>query len=422
MYSTLAYTQSDSVDIILKSNVNDTIKIINIHNYLNNKLSEYDILIKGGNAMLSLAEKTNWERGKLYGYYNLGYGLDGNQNFEEAIKCYYAGLPIAEKLNENKIKYDLYNFLGIISSIQDQHKKAIYFFKKSLDVCIKMNNKSAVGVIKNNIGIEYNELKQHNIALVYFKEALPVFLENRLNGKIELFGNLLDTYISLNDEKSANDYYNKLKTEISLPYYKSNLMYIESAYLSFGHYNIYKKNYKQAIKDLDSCIIILEKKPFFDQLKKAYNYRSMAYEELGNHKEALRNYKLYIANRDEIMNGELIRKSLEEENKFKNIKTQLELEKNKKDNEIKRLKIKRTSVVLISLSSVVIILILSLFFVFRLLKLRRNDLTLLKNKNEIIEEKQKEILSSIRYAKRIQDSFLASEKYIQKKLHNLMGK
>lgn len=422
MFSTSAVAQIDSIDFILNANLNDTTKINSIHKYLNNKLSEYDILIKGGNAILTLAEKTNWEKGKLYGYYNLGYGLDGNQNFEEAVKCYYAALPLAEKYNNNRIIQELYNYLGIISSIQDQHKKAIYFFKKTLEICVKTKNLIGIAAIKNNIGIEYNELKQYNMALVYFKEVLNIFEKTQHGGRVELYSNFIETYCLLKDENNARIYYDLLNTEIKLPIYKNKLIYKQTSFLAFANYNVLIKNYRLSISDLDSCIAILEKNPFFDQLRKSYFLKSFVYEQLGNHKEALVNYKLYILNCDKIMNGEKIRKSLEEEHKFKNIKTELELEKNKKDNEIKRLKLKRNTIMLISLSSVVIILILSLFFVFRLLKLRRNDLTLLKNKNEIIEEKQNEILSSIRYAKRIQDSFLASEKYIQKKLQNLKSK
>jgi len=51
---------------------------------------------------------------------------------------------------------------------------------------------------------------------------------------------------------------------------------------------------------------------------------------------------------------------------------------------------------------------------------------LIKNENiaeqkHEVEEKQKEILDSIRYAKRIQVSLLASEKYIHKSIEKLKG-
>ena len=46
---------------------------------------------------------------------------------------------------------------------------------------------------------------------------------------------------------------------------------------------------------------------------------------------------------------------------------------------------------------------------------------LLEKQKTLIEDKQTEILSSIRYAKRIQDSLLPSKKYISKNINKQNG-
>jgi spermidine synthase len=51
------------------------------------------------------------------------------------------------------------------------------------------------------------------------------------------------------------------------------------------------------------------------------------------------------------------------------------------------------------------------FFIYRSLKVTRHQ-------KHIIEEKQKEILDSIYYAKRIQTSLLPTQKYLEKHLNN----
>ena len=55
------------------------------------------------------------------------------------------------------------------------------------------------------------------------------------------------------------------------------------------------------------------------------------------------------------------------------------------------------------------------FFVFRSLKITRRQ-------KSIIEEKQKEILDSIHYAKRIQQSLLPTTKYIENNIQKLKTK
>ncbi len=57
--------------------------------------------------------------------------------------------------------------------------------------------------------------------------------------------------------------------------------------------------------------------------------------------------------------------------------------------------------------------------------LNENNLFLsfnLKNKKQDVDEKQKEILDSIHYAKRIQTALITSEKYIEKNLNKLNNK
>ena len=52
-------------------------------------------------------------------------------------------------------------------------------------------------------------------------------------------------------------------------------------------------------------------------------------------------------------------------------------------------------------------------------ELRNN---IIEHQKAVVEEKQKEIIDSIHYAKRIQQALLTSERYIQKTISRLMHK
>jgi serine phosphatase RsbU (regulator of sigma subunit) len=62
------------------------------------------------------------------------------------------------------------------------------------------------------------------------------------------------------------------------------------------------------------------------------------------------------------------------------------------------------------------LIILTAVVTIRLLVLNKRTNKLLKERNALIEEKNKNITDSINYAKRIQQSLLPTEKYIEKKL------
>ncbi len=58
-------------------------------------------------------------------------------------------------------------------------------------------------------------------------------------------------------------------------------------------------------------------------------------------------------------------------------------------------------------------------FIFRSLRLTRRQKTIIEEQKNMVEEKQKEILDSIHYAKRIQYSLLPTDKYIERNLNRL---
>jgi hypothetical protein len=57
--------------------------------------------------------------------------------------------------------------------------------------------------------------------------------------------------------------------------------------------------------------------------------------------------------------------------------------------------------------------------IFRSLNITKKQKFIIKNQKELVEEKQKEILDSIHYAKRIQNALLPTEKYIQKNIDRM---
>ena len=58
-------------------------------------------------------------------------------------------------------------------------------------------------------------------------------------------------------------------------------------------------------------------------------------------------------------------------------------------------------------------------FIFRAFRQKQKVNLIISKQKELVEEKQREILDSIHYAKRIQQSLLPTEKYIDKNINRL---
>jgi uncharacterized membrane-anchored protein YhcB (DUF1043 family) len=107
------------------------------------------------------------------------------------------------------------------------------------------------------------------------------------------------------------------------------------------------------------------------------------------------------------------------ETKYETAGKQKEIEILKKDNDLQQLQNSKNRTVIICLTSGFVVLALMLFLIFRQYKEKKKVNQQLAHKNDIIEEKQKEILDSIKYARRIQSALITSEKYIDKNLTKL---
>jgi len=143
---------------------------------------------------------------------------------------------------------------------------------------------------------------------------------------------------------------------------------------------------------------------------------------LGNYKNSLENYKMYIIYHDSLNN---------EENTKKTVQTQMQYEFEKKqaaekvrqaeERKVIKARLEKEKTQRYALFGGLVLVIVFAGFMFNRFKVAQKQKKLIEIKEqeahrqkEIIEEKQKEIIDSIRYAKRIQLALLPTEKYLDK--------
>ena len=144
---------------------------------------------------------------------------------------------------------------------------------------------------------------------------------------------------------------------------------------------------------------------------------------MGNYRQALDDYKLFILYRDSLKS---------EENAKKSIQTQMNYEFDKKEavisaehkkelegqKSIAEEKSRKQKIVIWSVVFGLLIATIFSIFIFRSLKTTRKQKIIIENQKHLVEEKHKEITDSINYAERIQRSFLASDELLNQHLKN----
>lgn len=327
--------------------------------------------------------------------------------------------------------------------------KALTLYKEALD----LNGWAYASKLKAILEKRLGNIKQ---SIIYTEEAVSLYKKvNDIKGTIAGLLNLSLDYIDAGQYDKATSALNEIESYPNISQYD---MYYY--YQNRGKLKTALAKYPAAISDFDKALEIAESQQMIDSkttilmcLAKAYrlnkqfndaasyikqskemaeankldNELSDAYEELiwlqrdlGNYKEAFQYLILQNSLKEKMVNIEKI-------NHISLLEKKLALSEKQKEIEQEKLKTEHAKEnnkqLMYLIGCVTLIALLAIFMFIRTRTLHKEIFIQNKKlelKNSIIEEKQKEILDSIHYAKRIQNALITSEKSIANSLKRLM--
>ncbi|MCB9361622.1 MAG: tetratricopeptide repeat protein [Flavobacteriales bacterium] len=337
-----------------------------------------------------------------------------NSNYQKSIEYNLKAFSLFETLNNNSGKGNSYSQIGVVYYRMENWEKSVEYFKKALEIAIKAKNFEDQGRFLNNLGNVYEKQGNYSEALAYHQKSLIIKQE---------FGDSLSISKSLSN--IGNMYYHKQEYAKAISYYKKSMniklktkdnIGLSNVLQNIGFTYLKLKDYSNALSFVKEGLNIANKEKISYYQLSAYSKLSDIYYEIKNYKEA--HHYLSLHNNlkdslDKINNAKLI---AEMDAKF---------EAEKKDNEIalQQLEIekKNTEVQLQSTQKIwfaigLFLALVLLFVAIRGIKQKQKTNQLLEIKNNLIEEKNKEITDSITYAKRIQEAILPPSSLLNKYL------
>jgi len=434
----------DSLISLLKTAQHDTIRCDIL-----GKLAEAEsneLLITGYNdRKLSICEsnlkKTSLSVRQLYlfkGYYassltSRAYVLYTHGDVKRTIELLHASLKLREAINDRKGVANDLNNLAVIYVETGDKMKGIEYLEKSLKIIEKFNDKKGMGNILGNIGLCYRQELNYEKALDYMFKSLRIHEEAGNPSDIAFtLTSIAGTYGLMKDQKNAIHYFDKgLKIQREIGDKNGEAGTI----LSIGHTYYDLKEFHKAIPYYLISMKLSEELGHAKKIKNASKGLFLLYKKTGNYKLALENYETYIKMNDSL-NNESIRKA--------SVKSQLKYEYEKqaaadsvahaKESEIKNVQLQKQTAeikakknqqyALFGGLGLVIIFAGFMFNRFKVTQKQKGIIELQKfeveKQKHLVDEKQKEVIDSIRYAKRIQTAQLPNEKYIAKSLGRLM--
>lgn len=368
---------------------------------------------------------------------DLGYAYIQLKDYNKAIESLLKAIELGEKNSNNKnlsSSFDLiakcYNFLG-------DYNTAMIYRKKALQIDLIRKDPNVLSASYNNIASQFLYSSQYDSAIYYYIKSLELFrkLNDYSNSCITL-SNLGSVYFSQKKYNLAAQYYeecivyaNKNNDQENLAINLNNLGEV------YSQINQPKKAEEAVLKSLS-----LAKEIKADYII-PYTYENLTriYTQLKDYEKALEYQGLYITIKDSIYNAENSQKLQEMLVKF---------ETEKKENQIKlqSAEIQQSKLVkngLIILVVFVLLVALVIFNSYRnkhkanLLITRQKEEILSKNeelnqqneeilaqrdeienKSVLLEDKNKEIIDSIKYAKRLQEAILPPDLLVKEILGN----
>ncbi|MDB4534627.1 tetratricopeptide repeat protein, partial [Vicingaceae bacterium] len=347
---------------------------------------------------------------------------------KKAISLYLRALSIYESAMDTNLMIGTYANIGIIQIGQKNFTEALKTYEKQKELSKAINHEQHYAVALISLATVYDNLEKYIIAREGLEEALEIVL--KLNNKplvATCYTNLAANYELTNESKKALEFSLKaikIKEEIGANG-KMAISQISAAkaYDGLKQYNKSISLYKQA---LDNAIIT----NYFDYIVQSHKGLSIVYGKTGNYKQAYHHQSKFIAFNDSILSQENSKIIKELEEKYENEKKQGEIELLNRNSELKDVKLaksdeesKRKSIQLYAALLGVLLLVILAGLILKNNQERKKNNNILLQKNDeiseqkdIVDEKNKEILDSITYAKRIQNAILPTPKIVKEYL------
>jgi tetratricopeptide (TPR) repeat protein len=389
-------------------------------------------------------------------YINIGIIYANQSDYPKALEYYLNALKLKESTSEKRgIAICCIN-IGIIHSHLLDHKKAFEYYSKALAIFQETGDKKGLAFVNANLGALHSENKEYEKALRYFFKGLKIHTElKNLRAMAISMNNIANAYIFIYGRDSLKKGLHF--TDDGQSFYIAHDALLDSAegnhkramVLLEGlndEYNLHsslggignvlftRKKYSEALGYYEKAYSFAESLGAMDHKAESAKNLYETYKKLKNAAKALDWYEKATAFADSVFNEEASRKTIQAEMRHEYDKKEAiaNAEQQKKD-VLHREESKRQNVIIGCVCGGLVLLLIFSVSIYRgFIQKKKANIIITQQKQEVertkhiielqkelVEEKQKEILDSIKYAERIQRALVTNEKYIHKNISRL---
>jgi len=308
-------------------------------------------------------------------------------NYPEALKSHYASLKIEEEDGDRQAAGLSYNNIGVVNEALEEYEEAIRNYEKAVALAREANDKQGMGNAYNNIGIVRKKQGRYEEALKNYLLALELRKEvGYPKGIFESYNNIGIIYYTLGNYEEA------LKNhELSLAISTKANYELGSANsrLNTGIVYLKQKQFAKAEPLLKHALAYYQSINYKQNIVEAYEALTALYNDQKDYKRAMDYFRLYVAQKDSLVNDntkkELLQSAMKYEYEKKEAVAKVEQEK-KEAIQNEELEKRATQVKLyIALCVLIVIVFAGIFLQMR----NKRNTEKLRLENSLIDLEQK---------------------------------
>lgn len=354
---------------------------------------------------LDIQEEIGDKKGASYSLNNMGYVYNNLIDIPKSLEYYHKGLKLQEEIKDtNGIAISFIN-IGFIHRDQGDLKKALEYYHKSLKLKEMINDKEGIAVALINIASANHLQGNKNAALETYDKCYKIYSD--LNDKYGMASTLVNigyVYQEAREYEKALEHFNKafkIQEEIE-----------DKSGMAVGYANIASSLFhlgdtKTAQQKAEQSLKMNQELGYPEAIGHASSLLSRIYYKSGDYKKAYEMHVLYKEMSDSLRNENnrksTIQKGFQYAYEKKATADSLKVAEERKVNDAK-FKQERTQ--RYALYGGLVLVIFFAAFVYNRFKLSQKQKGIIQTQKHIVEEKQKEIIESITYAKSLQEAIL----------------
>ncbi len=429
---------------------------LNNFGFLYNQQGNYIKAYEYFNKALNIQKANNDKKGLAASLANFGYLLRQQGDIAKALEYYHNALKIQLEIADKSGMATSYNNIAFVFENQGEYSKALEYYNKALKIYLAINDKDGIAICYGNIGYNYEaygdpscdnsksdcKFKSLVLAITYLNKAIKIQEEigdkNGLANSINIIAGIYENYgdpscqltkekcVDYSREKAMGFYLNALKIREET----KDLLGMTQSYNCIAEYMIKYGNLDKALQYAIKCMNTAKELGAAERIQDAAITLKKIYEKQNKFRESLEMYQLYTQMRDSINNEDTKKSAIKKvfqieyekqatKDSLTNVSKMIE-EQLKHKNAIAQQRFYTYGGLV---GFILMFVIAGLSFKAYKTKQKANIIIseqkrFVEIQKDIIEEKQKEIIDSINYAKGIQSAILANEKDIKEYFPN----